>query len=111
MPEVGMGRIVHYVLEEGPSKGESRPAQIVQVFAQREGPPLLNLVVTLDGFNDRLYEGDGHAHEQRDTLMTKPDDSGRYSLHVWRTSVTHAEAVGTPPTFVPGTWHWPQGVN
>ncbi|MCH7945734.1 MAG: hypothetical protein IIC73_06945, partial [Armatimonadetes bacterium] len=37
--------------------------------------------------------------------------SPSYLLHVWQTSVTHAEAVGNPPTYVPGTWHWPPGVS
>ncbi len=94
MPEPGIGRIVHYVLREGRSEGQSRPAQIVAVFPQSAGPALLNLVVTLDGMND---------HEDWGGSDT--------SLHEWRTSIAHAEPVGSPPTYPPGTWHWPPGVS
>lgn len=117
MPEPAIGRIVHYVLEDGPAKGHSRPGQITSVFPQPEGPALLNLVVTLDGVNDRMPFGEPHQHMQRrhadeteDEMMTHGPEGG-YALHVWRTSVTHAEEVGTPPTYVPGTWHWPPGVS
>lgn len=43
-----IGRIVHYVLREGASKGEVRPAIITRVV----DPVTLNLNVQLDGGND-----------------------------------------------------------
>ena len=96
MPEATVGRIVRYV---GEGSGRPHPAQIVDVHDQPSGPPLLNLVVTLDGSNDRAEGGE------------------RTLLHVWRTSIPHAEpfkdgtdgGLGTP--FVPNTWHWPEGVR
>ncbi len=110
MPEASIGRIVHFVLSEGPSKGESRPAQIVAVFPQSEGPPLVNVVVTLDGLNDGFASSDEYRHSHRE------DGSPGYRaalsiLHSWQTSVAHAEAVGSPPTYPPHTWHWPPGVS
>ncbi len=108
MPEASIGRIVQYVIGEGRSEGQSRPAQITSIFEQPEAPPLLNLVVTLDGSND--FE----------TVQGPPDKRrGRYEryvadppvLHEWATSVVHATAVGNPPTYPPGTWHWPPGVS
>lgn len=117
MPDAAIGRIVQYVLAEGRSRGESRPAQILSIFTQSAAPPLLNLVVTLDGLNDGIpFEG-SHQHLQRraegeaeEQVMTMGVQGGT-ALHIWRTSIPHAEAVGSPPTFPPGTWHWPSGVS
>ena len=120
MPEPSIGRIVHYVLGEGRSEGESRPAQIVAVFPQPEAPAVLNLVVTLDGENDHIPTSP-HAHDfphrhegseaDATSVRTEQPALEPSALHVWQTSVPHAEAVGTPPTYVPGTWHWPPGVS
>ena len=117
MPEASIGRIVHFVLNNGPFKGSSRPAQIVNVFPQTEGPPVINVVVTLDGSND--YEaGEGmhqHGYVRGDAdagADGRPRTfSGPVTLHRWETSVPHAEAVGRPATYPPGTWHWPEGVG
>lgn len=75
------GRIVHYVLPEGPSKGEHRPAIVVRVWGQyedAEGVPLIQLQVFTDGLNDGFTAGTE-----------------------WRTSVHH-----DPTGEQPGTWHW-----
>ena len=96
MPEASIGRIVRYV---GEGTGKPHPAQIVGVHDQESGHPLLNLVVTLDGSNDFA---DGGADNK---------------LHVWRTSIAHAEPLkdgilgpfGTP--YAPASWHWPDGVR
>ncbi len=119
MPEPSIGRIVHYVLESGPSKGQSRGAQITSVFPQNAAPPLLNLVVTLDGLNDTKATEDPHTHRY---VGPRDDESeevrgpwvtwgGPGTLHRWVTSIPHAEAVGSPPAFTPGTWHWPAGMG
>ena len=120
MPEPAIGRIVHFVVNEGPSKGQSRPAQIVAVFPQSEGPALINCVVTLDGLNDIRASEDPHHHAY--VVHAKTDDEndhgengqtwgGPGTLHQWQTSVAHAEAVGSPPTYPPYTWHWPPGMS
>lgn len=115
MPEPAIGRIVHFVLHEGPSKGQSRPAQIVAVFPQSEGPALINCVVTLDGLNDIRASEDPHHHTyivaREDPAENSRTWGGPGTLHQWQTSVAHAEAVGSPPTYPPYTWHWPQGVS
>ncbi len=81
------GRIVHFVLPDGPNAGEHRPAVVVRVWrlnnadvAQR--PPdsgNSNLVVFMDGRND----GDQFAGCIR-----------------WETSVVYSAEPK------PRTWHW-----
>lgn len=71
------GRIVHYVLEDGPNKGEHRPAIIVKVWSQENG--CSNLQVFIDGSNDSVpYSGSV----------------------VWKTSRIF------DPDHKPSTWHW-----
>lgn len=74
------GRIVHYVLPEGPHAGEHRPAIIVKVWNHTTG--YVNLKVFLDGSND--------------------DPAGRTQPHwqEWQTSVLYSEEPQ------PRTWHW-----
>lgn len=74
------GRIVHYVLPDGPSKGQHRPAIIVKVWNQDTG--VCNLQVFLDGTND----------------LATPQDL------CWITSVKPDEEGKNP-----GTWHWIEG--
>lgn len=75
------GRIVHYVLPDGVSKGEHRPAIIVKVWNQETG--CCNLSVFQDWSNDKAAPtGDGA--------------SGVF----WATSRLYSE------TAEPGTWHW-----
>jgi hypothetical protein len=75
------GRIVHFVLPDGPSTGEHRPAIVVRVWRQyqQQYPGYSNLLVFTDGTND----GDPYA-------------GGLY----WATSVSYSEE----PT--PRSWHW-----
>lgn len=85
-----IGRIVHYVLPEGPRRGEIRPAVIVRVFTGVDAPinpGMCNLQVLLDGGNDGLEGGLGGV--------------------VWKGSVLHSAATEAP---VAGTWHWPPRV-
>ena len=81
------GRIVHYVLPDGPHAGEHRPAIIVKVWRQGDGSPpangYSNLLVFLDGAND------GPAGSA---------DAGSV-LH-WATSIEYSEDPR------PRTWHW-----
>ena len=87
MPEQvpSIGRLVHYVLEDGPSKGQHRPALIVRVWGDPTNPEsYVNLQVFVDGTNDGPY-ANGMA---------------------WRTSV-QPDHSATPQ---PHTWHWPEYV-
>jgi hypothetical protein len=60
-------RTVHYHLD----KGECRPAQVVKAWTKTT----LNLVVALDGANDKYHGEDG-------------------SLTVWKTSIVRGTGVG-----------------
>lgn len=82
--ELVQGMVVSYVLTTGTQAGQTRPAQVVRINNDRGN---VNLVVTLDGNNDRDCE-----------LSTKNID-GRSSLHGWATSVAYDEEKK------PGTWH------
>lgn len=75
------GRIVHYVMNEGRSKGQHRPAIVVRVwsdYADDQGRPLIQLQVFTDQTNDDYQTGT-----------------------IWRTSVHFDEEAKEP-----GTWHW-----
>ena len=75
-----LGRMVHYVLPDGPNAGEHRPAVIVRVW----GSDAVNLQVFMDGGND------GAPYLAAGLL--------------WATSVKRSDT----PT--PRTWHWPEYV-
>lgn len=77
------GRIVHYVMEDGPSKGEVRPAIVVRVWRDR-GQAQANGCCQLQVFTDGGNDG--------------PQFAGGI---IWRTSRLYDEAGA------PGTWHWP----
>lgn len=86
------GRIVHYILDEGPNRGEERPAIVVRVW--------------------RVQDWDG----ERSVGLPKAPENGCCNLQVftdsedgknyndalpavmWVTSVLFGEG--------PGTWHW-----
>lgn len=70
------GRMVHYVLQTGPSDGQHRPALVVKVWNKDTG--VANLTVFPDWENDGLF------------------GSGSF----WATSVQYSEEPK------PGTWHW-----
>lgn len=78
------GRVVHYVLPDGRSKGESRPGFVVKVWRGADGAAPANGVCNLQVFTDGLNDGDGY----REGIA-------------WKTSVLF-DADGKP-----GTWHWP----
>ncbi len=91
MPIKGLteGRIVHYVLESGRSKGEHRPAIVVRDWKQENG--LVQLQVFTDGINDGFVEG------------VAPQTGFSVSANsIWRTSVHYSEEKEL------GTWHWPE---
>lgn len=77
------GRIVHFVLPDGPHEGEHRPAIVVKVWRQGDGKVPenghSNLVVFMDGTND----GD-----------------------LWGSCVHWATSVVFDPNCAPRTWHW-----
>lgn len=73
------GRIAHYVLPDGLSAGEHRPAIVVRVW-DRTGPyGTSNLQVFTDGVNDGPQYASGV---------------------VWKTSIMHSEEPKA------NTWHW-----
>lgn len=75
------GRIVHYVLNEGISKGQHRPAIVVRVWRTLpDNKPQDNGVCQLQVFTDAV-------NDTLDPVM-------------WKTSIVH-DASGKP-----GTWHW-----
>lgn len=73
LPTEGLieGRIVHYVLEDGPHAGESRPAIVVKVWDMETGT--VNLNVFTDG------ENDGDAR----TWVTSVLYSGEHEPRTW----------------------------
>jgi hypothetical protein len=72
------GRIVHYVLPEGPSIGEHRGAFVAKVVNKRTG--IVNLQVISDG----------------------PDDGVRYANSLtWVARVPYDDTKQEK-----GTWHW-----
>lgn len=70
------GRIVHYVIQTGPSHGQHRPAIVVKVWNKESG--VVNLIVFADWSNDGVADS-----------------------AYWATSVRYDEE-----TKAPGTWHW-----
>ena len=75
------GRIVNYVLPDGKSKGQHRPAIVVRVWRiLPDNKPPENGVCQLQVFTDYTYD------------MLDPV--------VWKTSVVNDESGK------PGTWHW-----
>ena len=83
------GRIVHYVLDEGPSKGEHRPAVVVKVCRDEAGAPPGNGCCNLQVLTD----GDGtNGNDMLPRLL-------------WQTSVLY-DAPSTSSGGAPGTWHW-----
>ena len=86
---------MHFVMTDG----EHRPAQIVKVWGQDNG--CSNLVVTLDGSNDR---GRTFFPLDKDVKASAYDEGKEHyvdPLHMWATSVVNDEEGK-----VPGTWHW-----
>lgn len=73
------GRIVHYVMHDGNSMGQHRPAIVVNAWKGVYTDGRVNLQVFTD------FGNDGKDYE-----------SGRY----WATSVEYSEDPQ------PGTWHW-----
>jgi len=64
-----IGKIVHYVLPDGPYLGEHRPAIIIKAWS----PETVQLGVFMDGTNDGLSDG---------------------QLMAWQTSVLHDKNLG-----------------
>ena len=76
------GRIIHYVLPDGPCKGEHRPAIVVKLHSTMYG--VANLLVFMDGMNDYAY---GDPRRENPPLLR------------WATSILYSEAK------LPGTYH------
>ena len=79
---VKVGDDVLYVLEDGTSKGQSRPAKVVRVWGSgRDTTQMVQLQVFTDGTNDGTQYASGIA---------------------WKTSVHH------DPERSLRSWHWPE---
>lgn len=89
------GRIVHFVLPDGKSEGEHRPAIVVRVWAQSETEATVNLTVFTDHHNDYDPHKSQTGNHPTDTYLV----GGEYGI-MWATSVQYDE------TKAPGTWHW-----
>lgn len=83
-----IGRIVHYVLPSGPSRGEHRPGIIVRVWPESE---TYGGTVQLQVFTDNNAQN-GFYNDQ-------------LPCPLWATSVKYDES-GTE-----GTWHFPERVD
>lgn len=81
-PGIIEGRMVHYVLPDGHSKGQHRAAVIVKTWGTLP-KSAVNLKVITDGFNDY-----------------PPDHVSTITGFLWKTSVPYSENKE------PGTWHW-----
>ena len=78
------GRIVHFVLADGRSPGEHRPAIVVKVWRNTDNTPPANGCSNLQVFTD------GEGGNYNDGLPRL----------LWQTSVLY------DPDGAPGTWHW-----
>lgn len=79
MADITVGRVVHYVLPEGKSAGETRAAIVTRVWSQMDDalhPGTVNLQILIDG----------------------PNDAG---LRDWVGTVFYSEAPKA------GAWSWP----
>ncbi len=95
MDGVTVGRVVHYVLEGGRSKGEHRPAIIVRDWEQENG--LVNMQVFTDGYNDEFRESAAGMQSNGQAVGLN------FSANtLWRTSIHYSEEKEL------GTWHWPE---
>lgn len=81
-----IGRIVHFVLDGGPNKGQHRPAMIVRIW---DANPTIHSLVQLQVFTDGSNDGELYR-------------SGLY----WATSVHYAD----PSENKIYSWHWPERI-
>lgn len=76
-----IGRIVHYVLTQGPNKGAHRPAIIVHVWPDSED---VGLQIFTNSDTDGIH-GDEHWPIEWEPVVSKDETAERV-----------------------GTWHWPE---
>ena len=81
-PVISIGRIVHYTLPEGKSKGQIRPAIVVRVWTGVDHPSVPLQVFT-----------DSDGGEYNDALPQV----------LWKTSVMESQSGSSEF----GRWHWP----
>jgi hypothetical protein len=88
-----IGRIVHYVLKQGPSAGQSRAAIVTNAF----GGDACNGTVFVDRANDgALHPGDPPSAGAEEWFSSARYDGG-----------TPTSFPGEHVRYQPGTWHWP----
>ena len=83
------GRMVHYVLNQGPSKGEHRPAVVVKVWR------------VMDALGELVPPGNGCCNLQVFTDGDGSNGNDGLARVLWQTSVLYEGPDGAP-----GTWHW-----
>ena len=84
-----IGRVVHFILDEGRSFGQHRPAIITRVWARADQvtpETAVQLQVFADGTNDDIQGG---------------------ANVVWKSSRQYRD----PSEQAAGTWHWPEYVS
>lgn len=92
-----VGRIVHYVLPDGRSKGDHRPAIIVRVWGEDQVKAGTLPASALGTVQLQVFTGGGNDAADY-TASGGPYASGI----AWKTSVVHDEAKSE------NTWHWPE---
>jgi hypothetical protein len=85
-----VGRVVHYVLDAGPSQGEHRPAVIVRVYPDPDGEVTPGAVIIVHVHVDS--HGDYYPHQGDEPLIVQ--------------RMPGYDPDGT----IPGSWHWPEFV-
>jgi|SRR5215213_3998078 len=90
------GRIVHYVLAgkepflQNDTRGQHRPALVVNAQAEWAKRKMCNLIVFLDGYEDLVIGG----------LDDGTPQNGMPSMVIWVPRVQYSSVAE------PGTWHW-----
>jgi hypothetical protein len=90
-----VGRTVHYVLDEGPSQGQHRPAVIVRVWGEEDARAGTLPVSALGTVQLQVLTDSGRDGGFNDELPQV----------MWRSSVPHDESGSE------GSWHWPERVE
>lgn len=96
-PKLSNGRIVHYVLKEGRSAGQSRAAMVVNAWDGDS--PHVNLHVYLDGHNDQ-----GSEFEKKGVAAQVEHPSHNAEILLGHAYSSPYDSEGK----MPGSWHWPE---
>lgn len=87
------GRIVHYVLQEGPNAGKHRPAIVTEVKDPKAE-------VVLHWCNLTVFGIPGDFDQTGLSGIYRPGNTFNVVATDWES-----------PIHLPGTWHWPEQVD